>query len=200
MDAPEKVLHQAHGQARPIADFLHENVLDFLSDEAIDDAWIVASYLSDADYLLATGLHGSMWPSITTGKYDSESVAQSVATSVAVRGVLYGNSHPSPSRWHSIRSPKLWQVEQSSNHNKNQMAKGKIEAYNNFGSSSMSVIATEYKPTLKWLGFKTSEGLGVHKKPIQGIKLEEDDSDWMRPDKLQGETSGESEADEIEDW
>lgn len=25
MDAPEKVLSQAHGQARPIADFLHEN-------------------------------------------------------------------------------------------------------------------------------------------------------------------------------
>lgn len=25
MDAPEKVLCQAHGQARPIADFLHEN-------------------------------------------------------------------------------------------------------------------------------------------------------------------------------
>lgn len=25
MDAPEKILCQAHGQARPIADFLHEN-------------------------------------------------------------------------------------------------------------------------------------------------------------------------------
>lgn len=25
MDPPEKVLCQAHGQARPIADFLHEN-------------------------------------------------------------------------------------------------------------------------------------------------------------------------------
>lgn len=25
MDSPEKVLHQAHGQARPIAEFLHEN-------------------------------------------------------------------------------------------------------------------------------------------------------------------------------
>ncbi|KAK9948385.1 hypothetical protein M0R45_003965 [Rubus argutus] len=32
MDAPEKILCQAHGQARPIADFLHENVLDFLSE------------------------------------------------------------------------------------------------------------------------------------------------------------------------
>lgn len=25
MDSPEKILCQAHGQARPIADFLHEN-------------------------------------------------------------------------------------------------------------------------------------------------------------------------------
>ncbi|KAF5176179.1 Cell cycle checkpoint protein rad17 [Thalictrum thalictroides] len=31
MDAPEKVLCQANAQARPVADFLHENVLDFLS-------------------------------------------------------------------------------------------------------------------------------------------------------------------------
>ncbi|KAK4410441.1 Cell cycle checkpoint protein [Sesamum angolense] len=44
MDAPELVLRQAHGQARLVVDFLHENVLDFVSEEAIKDAWVLNSY------------------------------------------------------------------------------------------------------------------------------------------------------------
>ncbi|KVI02904.1 AAA+ ATPase domain-containing protein [Cynara cardunculus var. scolymus] len=77
MDAPERVLGQAHGQARPIADFLQENVLDFLHEEAMDDAWIVASYLSDADTLL-TSLTG-----VLSRNYEAENIIQSTAASVA---------------------------------------------------------------------------------------------------------------------
>ncbi|XP_077246606.1 RADIATION SENSITIVE 17 isoform X2 [Tasmannia lanceolata] len=197
MDSPEKVLCQAHGQARTVADFLHENVLDFVSDEAIDDAWTVASYLSDADCLLAT--HGPTWQRMIAGRYELENVAQLVGASVAVRGVLFGNSHPSPPRWHSIRSPKLWQAEQSSWHNENQMALERFQAYNSFGSLGMSAMATEYKPTLKWLGFRAPEGIRTHKKPTQNSKVEECDSDWMGSHEFKGENSGESEGDEIED-
>ncbi|XP_058185247.1 cell cycle checkpoint protein RAD17 isoform X4 [Rhododendron vialii] len=93
MDAPEKVLCKAHGQARPVTDFLHENVLDFLSEEAIDDACVVTSYLSDADFLLAS-LSGMI-----TRNYEAENVIQSAAASVAVRGVLFGNFHPLSSRY-----------------------------------------------------------------------------------------------------
>ncbi|KAE8010647.1 hypothetical protein FH972_007000 [Carpinus fangiana] len=94
MDAPEKILCQAHGQARPIADFLHENVLDFMSEDAIGDAWAVASYLGDADMLLST-FRGML------ARYnEAENVLQSAAASVAVRGVLFGNAHPLPSRLH----------------------------------------------------------------------------------------------------
>ncbi|XP_058098918.1 cell cycle checkpoint protein RAD17 isoform X2 [Magnolia sinica] len=200
MDAPEKVLSQAHGQARRIADFLHENVLDFLSEEAIDDAWSVASYLSDADCFLNATLHRPISRMIT-GTYDQlENVAELVAASVAVRGVMFGNSHPSPSRWHSIRSPKLWQVEQSYRHNKNQMVVARLEAYNSFGSSGLSVMATEYKPALKWLRFRASEDPQVHKKPIKGRKAESDYSNQMVLDELKAESSAESEGDEIEDW
>ena len=67
-------------------------VLDFLSEEAIDDASTVASYLSDSDLLLAA--HHGMFAT----SYEAENVLQSAAASVAVRGVLFGNSHPLPSR------------------------------------------------------------------------------------------------------
>ncbi|XP_019105634.2 cell cycle checkpoint protein RAD17 isoform X2 [Beta vulgaris subsp. vulgaris] len=92
MDSPEKVLCQAYGQARPVAEFLHENVLDFLHQEAIEDAWIVASYLTDADCLLSS-VHRS-----SARNYEAENVIQSAAASVAARGVLFGNAHPAPSR------------------------------------------------------------------------------------------------------
>ncbi|GAB4847557.1 hypothetical protein Ancab_026618 [Ancistrocladus abbreviatus] len=107
MDIPEKVLCQAYGQARPVVEFLHENILDFLGEEATEDAWAVTSYLSDADYLLSSNHR------VVAKSYEVENVAQSVAASVAVRGVLFGNAHPSPSRWHTIRRPKVWNVEQS---------------------------------------------------------------------------------------
>ncbi|PIA55453.1 hypothetical protein AQUCO_00700030v1 [Aquilegia coerulea] len=87
MDAPEKVLYQANVQASPVADFLHENVLDFLSDEAVDDAWTVASYLCDADNLAT--FHGSLW-SRTTNNQEVDSISHLAAASVAVRGVLFG--------------------------------------------------------------------------------------------------------------
>ncbi|KAK9285916.1 hypothetical protein L1049_025117 [Liquidambar formosana] len=190
MDAPEKVLCQAHGQARPIADFLHENVLDFLNEEAIDDAWAVASYLSDADFLLAT-LRGMI-----ARNHEADSVVQSAAASVAVRGVLFGNSHPLPSRWHSIRRPNLWHVEQSSSHNKFELLRQRFCAYNGLSSFNASVIATEYTPVLKWLGYREPEDLEPHQVMMRGNETENDNFDGMSLDDQEGKIS----EDEIEDW
>lgn len=69
-------------------------VLDFVSDGAIEDAWCVSSYLADADLLLAA-LRGKM--GVHNNK--TEDVLQSVGASVAVRGVLYGNKQPWSSRF-----------------------------------------------------------------------------------------------------
>ncbi|XP_021907838.1 cell cycle checkpoint protein RAD17 isoform X1 [Carica papaya] len=175
MDAPEKVLCQAHGQARAVTDFLHENVLDFLSDDAINDAWSVLSYLGDADLLLAS------FRGMFTKHNETENVLQSTAASVAVRGVLYGNANPLHSRWHAIRRPYLWHVEQSSLSNKKEMMKQKFIAYN---ASNDVVIATEYNPAIKWLGFRAS---GSHR---VADNFESSDD----------EKSNEISEDEIEDW
>ncbi|XP_068646811.1 cell cycle checkpoint protein RAD17 isoform X2 [Aristolochia californica] len=186
MDAPENILSQAHGQASQVADFLHENVLDFMSDEAIDDAWTVCSYLSDSDQLLATAQQ-SIWSQGT--------LVQSIAASVAARGVLFGNSRPLTSRWHTIRSPKLWQVEQSSRRNKDQMVLERFESVRNFGSSTMSVMATEFRPIHKWLKFRTTQDLQVNNRARWEY------SDWTGPDELDTDDNlGESDDDDIEEW
>ncbi|KAF4377623.1 hypothetical protein G4B88_006903 [Cannabis sativa] len=175
MDAPEKILCQAHGQARPIVDFLNEN--DFLSEEAIDDAWTVASYLGDVDLLLGT------FRGMLARRNEAENVLQSAAASVAVRGVLFGNHHPMPSRWHVIRRPKLWQVEQLSLSNKKEMIKRRYDTCSGMSSSDFSVIATEYTPVFKWLGRGTHESLDSR---IDMMSLDDQESVVSE--------------DEIEDW
>ncbi|XP_012088509.1 cell cycle checkpoint protein RAD17 isoform X2 [Jatropha curcas] len=187
MDAPEKVLCQAHGQARPIADFLHENVLDFISDEAMDAAKDVASYLSDSDLLI------SSFRGILARYNEAESVLQSAAASVAVRGVLFGNSHPSPSRWHAIRRPKLWQVEQSLLLNQKETISQRLTVYGGSSFSNMSDVAAEYLPALKSLGDGAS-GFEAHKVHHKGTW--DDSSERMSLDDEEGQISD----DEIEDW
>ncbi|XP_043814644.1 cell cycle checkpoint protein RAD17 isoform X4 [Manihot esculenta] len=198
MDAPEKVLCQAHGQARPIADFLHENVpafcflavLDFISDEAMDAAWDVASYLSDADLLLSS-FHGVL------ARYnEAESVLQSAAASVAVRGVLFGNSNPSPSRWHAIRRPKLWQVEQALPRNQKETMSQRYIANGGSSFSSVSDVATEHLPVLKWLGRGASSGVEVHHVRMHQKEAWDDSTEKLSLDNEEGQFSD----DEIEDW
>ncbi|PHU26929.1 hypothetical protein BC332_05261 [Capsicum chinense] len=183
MDSPEVVLRQAHGQATSLSEFLHENVLDFLSEEAIDDAWLVASYLSDADFLLSS-LNGRLSRDV-----GAENIIQSAAASVAARGVLFGNAHPVPSRWHAIRRPKLWEVEKSSRRNKCQMFSQRSDLYNSIAISNQTVMATEFRPSLKWLGCRASE-------TFQADSMVEDDSVGASLHENDLDLSDE----EIEDW
>ncbi|CAM8985511.1 unnamed protein product [Rhodiola kirilowii] len=189
MDAPEKILCQAHGQARPITDFLHENVLDFLNDEAIDGSWTVASYLSDADTLLAS-LHGASFRN-----HEAENLCHSVAASVASRGVLFGNSCPVSSRWHSIRRPKLWQVEQLSSRNKYDLLKQRLDRGETCNLPNATAMATEYMPMLKWLNLNYMEVTAPGTEML-GKVSGANESDAMSIDE---DESLESE-DDIEDW
>lgn len=186
MEEPELVLRQAHGQARLVADFLHENVLDFMSEEAIEDAWVVGKYLSDTDLLLT--------PSIGTlsKTLEAENVLQSAAASVAVRGVLFGNTNPQSSRWHSIRRPMLWQAVQSSKHNKCRILSQRVDALTLTSFYDHSVLATEFNPALKWLGHRVAADAEGHE-VLNEVNYDEDDWHNMSFD-------DEIDNDEIEEW
>ncbi|XP_057419597.1 cell cycle checkpoint protein RAD17 [Lotus japonicus] len=191
MDVPEKILCQAHAQPGPVAEFLHENVLDFLNDEAIDDAWVLSSYLGDADILLAK-LRGTL-----SSNSEAESVLQSAAASIAVRGVLFGNSHPLSSRWHAIRRPKLWHVEKASRYNKNEMLRQRIPAYQRLSSYHMSIMATEFMPMYKLLGNRAcGEYDELHQESVENLDMEDFELDKMSLDDPAMAIS----EDDIEDW
>ncbi|PNY05935.1 cell cycle checkpoint protein rad17-like [Trifolium pratense] len=191
MDVPEKILCQAHVQPGPVADFLHENVLDFLNDEAVEDAWVLSSYLGDADILLSK-LRG-----MVSSYNEAESILQSAAASIAVRGVLFGNSCPLSSRWHAIRRPKLWQVERESSYHRNEMFRQRIPACNRSSSYHMSIMATEYMPMFKLLGNRVGSGYNEpHQESVQNLDTENFDIDKMSLDDEAMEISD----DDIEDW
>ncbi|XP_019423498.1 PREDICTED: cell cycle checkpoint protein RAD17 isoform X1 [Lupinus angustifolius] len=190
MDVPEKILCQSHAQPGLVTGFLHENVLDFLDDEAIDDAWTLSSYLGDADILLAN-LRGMLSCDDGAG-----SVLQSAAASVAVRGVLFGNSQPLSSRWHTIRRPQLWHVEKASLHKKNEMLRLRFPVCKCSSSYHMSVMATEYMPILKWLGNRASVVYHEpHQELLKNMDMEDVDFDQMSLDEQVGYSD-----DDIEDW
>ncbi|KAL1370566.1 cell cycle checkpoint protein RAD17 isoform X1 [Arachis hypogaea] len=182
MDVPEKILSQAHVQPGQVADFLHENVLEFVDAEAIDDACTVSTYLGDADILLSK-LRGAL-----SSYNEAESMLQSAAASIAVRGVLFGNSHVVSSRWHAIRRPNLWKVEKSSLYNKDELFRlrdsdWKLSSYNT------SVMAMEYMPMQKLLGDRA-----CYQDSVQDLDMEDADFDKMNLD------AQEDDDDEIEDW
>ncbi|KAF3796446.1 Cell cycle checkpoint protein, partial [Nymphaea thermarum] len=206
MDSPENIFLQAHGEARQVLEFLHENVLDFISDEAVDDAFTVASYLSEADGLVATSLSSSRTAMLD--RYDARSLSQFLAASVAIRGVLFGNSRPSSSRWHSIRSPKLWQVEQSFQQRKKEILEKRLKICSNFSSSCFSIFAAEFNPSLRWLEHRVAMSAEAGEPPMQ--LLGKFESGWTHSgghlfssrhssSDFPNEEWGESE-DEIEDW
>ncbi|KAM0866554.1 hypothetical protein ACQ4PT_042578 [Festuca glaucescens] len=150
MDVPEMILSQAHGKVRTVADFLYENALDFINDDAIDDAWVVMSYLSDADCLLAgSPITSARW--IVNESNESDSMSQLIAASVAARGVLFGNAHASPSRWHTIRSPKVWQIERTFRSTKDQIFTERFDCTSTSGSRNFSDVVNDFRPFERWI-------------------------------------------------
>ncbi|KAJ7545123.1 hypothetical protein O6H91_09G107900 [Diphasiastrum complanatum] len=113
MAEPEAILSQAQLEADSVMAFLHENVLQFVDEEAIDSVAEVASYLSDAD---ATGTKRkwhlrSLEYLHNTNDTDPSQLAEAIASSIAARGVLFANTHNPLRKWQSLRAPLLWQVD-----------------------------------------------------------------------------------------
>ncbi|KAK8945979.1 Cell cycle checkpoint protein RAD17 [Platanthera guangdongensis] len=172
-------------------------VLDFISDGAIGDASLVTSYLSDADCLLGSVLHISR-SQIFDEMYESQNLSQSVASSVAIRGVLFGNSQPVSSRWHTIRSPRLWQIEHAAKRNMNQAMNEKFDSFTGLNSSVTQII-TEYRPLNRWFSSQ-STGVLDREKDVKYPIHQVHSPDHICPDCLEEDNLKKETEDEIEDW
>lgn len=101
MEVPERIVAESQLEFPTLLAFLHENVLDFVDEDGIEDVAEVLAYLANADVLLGR----------RPRNFGVASVSHVAASSVATRGVLFANTHPAPRKWQSVRAPTLWQVE-----------------------------------------------------------------------------------------
>ena len=111
MEVPERIFSEAQIEFPTLAAFLHENVLDFVNEDTVDDVVDVLTYLGDADILLSRRLRGSSSSSSSSSGLNDVTglhVAALAAGSVAARGVLFANVHPTPRKWQVVRALTLW--------------------------------------------------------------------------------------------
>ncbi|KAL4422561.1 hypothetical protein ABPG75_008758 [Micractinium tetrahymenae] len=105
---PEAVLAGAGLEAGSVAAFLHENVLHFIDDSAVEDAAACLEQLSAADCLAS----GRRWGTgdAMMGDEDSPSATllDALAASTAARGVCFANAHPAPRRWLPLKAPSVF--------------------------------------------------------------------------------------------
>lgn len=106
MEVPERIVSEAQIECPTLVAFLHENVLDFVDNDAIEDVADILAYLGDADLLLGRRPRSSS--SLALNDFTPSHIAALAAGSVATRGVLFANTHPAPRKWQSVRAPTLW--------------------------------------------------------------------------------------------
>lgn len=75
------------------------------------------------------------------------------------------------------------------------MAKRRFDGHSGINLSDMSIVATEYTPLFKWLGYGTTGGLETHHVSMHSDITE----DYFGKMKLEDKES-ETTDDEIEDW
>ncbi|KAK9868402.1 hypothetical protein WJX84_010961 [Apatococcus fuscideae] len=111
---PEPVLMQSGLEAASVSGFLHENMLHFIDDSAIEDAAGALDYLSTTDWLLQQNstLSSSSGP-WEEPSFAASSLKDALAGSVAVRGWLYSNAHPGPRRFQAMKGPMALLVQRA---------------------------------------------------------------------------------------
>lgn len=98
------------------------------------------------------------------------------------------------SRWHTIRSPKVWQIEQSFRSTKDQILKERFDCSSTSGSRNFSDIVTELRPFERWIGPRNDMPRS------NSLHYNVEDGSYLI-DKLDAEGNySEEDEDVIEDW
>ncbi|KAL0045550.1 hypothetical protein WJX82_009862 [Trebouxia sp. C0006] len=117
---PEAVLLKSGLESSTAAAFLHENMLEFVDHDAVEDAAGACSYLSDAARMLdQSSGHRPDWNN--DGAFDGHSLTEAAAGSTVMRGLLYSLMHPAARRFLSLKSPALFTNNKAAGLNREQL-------------------------------------------------------------------------------
>ncbi|MCO5559090.1 hypothetical protein L7F22_012682 [Adiantum nelumboides] len=147
---PESLISQARIDAAGFLYFLHENVLEFVDEEGIEDVSIAFAYFRDVDCLLKHGKPNTADLLHALDEIDTRRIAEASAGSIAARGALFANTHPAKPRWLSLRAPVVRQVDRLASDKKAELLAKSRRV--NIDCSTMfthNVQATELEPFYK---------------------------------------------------
>lgn len=100
----EAVVMHSGLEATTVSAFLHENMLHFFRDEAVDEAAAAYDFLADSDRI-QSGQHASAANAWDQDDHPSSSFAEAAAGSLTARGFMWANAHPAPRSWFQMRGP-----------------------------------------------------------------------------------------------
>lgn len=161
---PESVLQTSWMEPSSVAAFLHENIPDFVDNDAIFDLAACLAQLSAADVLSASGgWKGRAMAVEDNGSDDAtgNALSEQCAGLVAARGVCFWNTHPPPRRWQPLRGPLLYVAQKGFMANAQQVmhaaGSSRIMHGGAGGLNSRMAVATEILPALKLI-VRSSKG------------------------------------------
>eukprot|EP00850_Spirogloea_muscicola_P012072 SM000077S21546 [mRNA] locus=s77:137539:141808:+ [translate_table: standard] len=114
MQPPEDLLRHTDADFETLSCFLHENIVDFIDEDGVEDLSEILFYISTADCLrtmVGRPSRVERLESMDNSSTDPAGVAGNAASLVAARGVLFANAHPAPTSFFKIRRPAVWSAD-----------------------------------------------------------------------------------------
>lgn len=195
---PDTVLSSSGLSPPSVIAFLHENILDFIQEDATFDIAACATQLSSADVLYAKRDRGTSaaLPEDDDGGGGGGGplgLTQICAATVAARGVCFWNTHPAPSQWRPLRAPAVFTAQKGMRVNGEALhlaaGVGRVVYGGSGGLQSASVVATEILPAVRLISSRfrsrshhLSAG-GTSGQEEQAKNEEEERMLWQQPGK-----------------
>ena len=155
---PEDTVYASGLSGPSVTAFLHENILDFIDPEHVDDVAQCLDHLSLAD-VLSSKMDRTPYFGTAQDEPDGTRGLQDMLSSiVASRGVCYWNTHPAPRSWKPLKGPTAFRAERGRRANAVRLCRAasvnRVEYGGATSQSSCAAMSTEILPYVRGMGIK----------------------------------------------
>ena len=155
---PEETVHASGLSGPSVTAFLHENILDFIDAEHIEDVAQCLDHISRAD-VLSSAMDFTPYFGTEQDEPDGARGLQDMLSSiVASRGVCYWNFHPAPRSWKPLKAPVAFKVERGRRTNglraRQAASVNRVEFGGAVAQTCYMTMTTEVLPFVRAMGHK----------------------------------------------
>ena len=153
---PENTVYASGLSGPSVTAFLHENILDFIDPEYVDDVANCLDALSLAD-VLSSKMNTTPYFGTAEDEPDgTRGLQDMLASIVASRGVCYWNTHPAPRTWKPLKAPTVFRAERGRRTNAARLRQAasvnRVEYGGASGQTAGTAMSTEVLPFVRVMG------------------------------------------------